>query len=209
MAPGKNIKLDYRKAGIDRRGGADRRQPSSQQYHDTERRTGNERRVFQDRRLRVPLAQKQPDPRQGLIRFMLKTGWKKGWKKGTRGKFQSVSKNTVYLDEPKKRSHERLTCDVSVQIHDKDTSGLFPATARNYSKVGMYLESDYAPRIGAGLMLAIVNHQAGSPPPEDISKYHSRVIWREKLSGNVVFMRYGIGVKHCQDLEEFLRLFSY
>ena len=47
------------------------------------------------------------------------------------------------------------------------------------------------------------------PAPEDITKYHSRVVWREKLSGNVVFMRYGIGVKHCQDLEEFLRLFGY
>jgi hypothetical protein len=140
---------------------------------------------------------------------LLNTGWKKGWKKGIRRKSPSVSKNTVYLDEPKKRSHERSTCEVSVQIHDKDTSGLFPATARNYSKVGMYLESDYAPRIGAGLMLAMVNHNAGSPPPVDISKYHSRVIWREKLSGNVVFMHYGIGVKHCQDLEEFLRLFGY
>ena len=200
---------EYRKAGIDRRGGADRRQSSLQRYHDTERRTGNERRVFEDRRLRGLLTKKQPDPSPGLIGFLLKTGWKKGWKKGIRRKSHSVSKNTVYLDDPKERSHERLTCEASVQIHDKDTSGLFPATAHNYSEVGMYLESDYAPRIGAGLMLGMVNHKAGSPAPEDISKYHSRVIWREKLSGNVVFMRYGIGVKHCQDLEEFLRLFSY
>jgi len=200
---------EYRKAGIDRRGGADRRQSSLQQYHDTERRTGNERRVFEDRRLRVLLTKKQPGPSSGLIGFLLKTGWKKGWKKGTRKKSHSLSKNTVYLDDPKERSHERLTCEASVQIHDKDTSGAFQATARNYSDVGMYLESDYAPRIGAGLMLGMVDHKAGSPAPEDIPKYHSRVIWREKLSGNVVFMRYGIGVKHCQDLEEFLRLFSY
>jgi|GEM_PF-1481353 len=200
---------EYRKAGIDRRGGADRRQSSLQQYHDTERRNGNERRVFEDRRLRGLLTKKQPVPSSGLIGFLLKSGWKKSWKKGIRRKSHSVSKNTVYLDDPKDRSHERLTCEASVQIHDKDTSGLFPATARNYSEKGMYLESDYAPRIGAGLMLGMLNHKAGSPPPEDISKYHSRVIWREKLSGNVVFMRYGIGVKHCQDLEEFLRFFSY
>ena len=204
-----SIIKEYRKAGIDRRGGADRRQSSLQQYHDTERRTGNERRVFEDRRLRVLLTKKQTGSSSGLIGFLLKTGWKKGWKKRIRKKSHSLSKNTVYLDDPKERSHERLTCEASVQIHDKDTSGLFPATARNYSKVGMYLESDYAPRIGAGLMLGMVNHKAGSPAPEDISKYHSRVIWREKLSGNVVFMRYGIGVKHCQDLEEFLRLFGY
>jgi hypothetical protein len=204
-----NITKEYRKAGTDRRGGADRRQSSLQRYHDTERRTGNERRVFEDRRLRMLLAEKQPDPSSGLIGFLLKTGWKKGWKKGIKRKSHSVSKNTVYLDDPKERSHERLTCEASVQIHDKDTSGVFPATARNYSDVGMYLESDYAPRVGAGLVLGMVNHKTGSPAPEDISKYHSRVIWREKLSGNVVFMRYGMGVKHCQDLEEFLRLFGY
>jgi len=203
------IKKEYRKAGIDRRGGADRRQSSVPQYHDTERRTGNERRASEDRRLRVLSTEKRPAPSSGLIGFLFKNGWKKGWKKGIRRKSHSASKNTVYLDDPKQRSHERLACEISVQIFDKDTSGIFPATARNYSKVGMYLESDYAPRIGAGLMLGMVNHETGSPAPEDISKYHSRVIWRQKLSGNVVFMRYGIGVKHCQDLEEFLRLFSY
>ena len=200
---------EYRKAGIDRRGGADRRQDSSQRYLDTERRTGDDRRVFDDRRLRVLSTKKTSDPSPGLIGFLLKGGWKKGSKKGIRRKSPSVSKNTVYLDDPKKRSHERLACEASVQIYDKDTSGLFPATARNYCEVGMYLESDYAPRIGAGLMLGMVNHRAGSPAPEDISKYHSRVVWRKKLSGNVVFMHYGIGVKHCQDLEEFMRLFSY
>jgi hypothetical protein len=204
-----NFIKEVRKAGTDRRGGADRRQSMSPQYHDAERRTGNERRVFEERRLRALLTPKKPNPNSGFFGFWLKTGWKRGWKKGIKRKPPSVSKNTVYLDDPKERSHERLICEASVQIHDKDTSGLFPATARNYSEAGMYLESDYAPRIGAGLMLGMVNHKAGSPVPEDISKYHSRVIWREKLSGNVVFMRYGIGVKHCQDLEEFLRLFGY
>jgi hypothetical protein len=155
------------------------------------------------------LTQKQPDQSSGLIGFLLKTGWEKGWKKGIKRKSHSVSKNTVYLDDPKERSHEQLICEASVQIHDKDTSGVFSATARNYTVVGMYLESDYAPRIGAGLVLGMIDHKAGSPTPEDISKYHSRLIWREKLSGNIVFMRYGIGVKHCQGLEEFLRLFGY
>jgi hypothetical protein len=155
------------------------------------------------------LTQKKPKPNSGLIGFLLKTGWKRGPNKEKRRKSLSDPKNTVFLDDPKERSHERLPCEASVQIHDKDTSGLFPATARNYSAVGMYLESDYAPRVGAGLVLGMDNHETGSPAPEDISKYHSRVIWREKLSGNVVFMRYGIGVKHCQDLEEFLRLFGY
>jgi hypothetical protein len=200
-----NILKEYRKARIDRRGGADRRQSTLPRHHDTERRSGNERRVFEDRRLGMLSTKNQPAPSLGLIGLLLKTGWKKGIKR----KSHSVSKNTVYLDDPKERSHKRLACEASVQIHDKDTSGLFPATARNYSKLGMYLESDYAPRIGAGLMLGMVNYKTGSPAPEDISKYHSRVIWRQKLSGNVVFMRYGIGVKHCQDLEEFLRLFSY
>jgi len=204
-----NMVKEYRKAGIDRRGGADRRQSLSSQHRDTERRTGSERRVFEDRRLRLQSTPKKPEPSSGLFGFLLKTGWKRGRKIGIKGKPHPRSKNMVYLDEPKERSHERFSCKATVQIHDKDTNGSYPATARNYSDAGMYLESDYAPRIGAGLMLGMVNHKAGSPAPEDIFKYHSRVIWREKLSGNVVFMRYGIGVKHCQDLEEFLKLFGY
>jgi hypothetical protein len=96
-----NIIKEYRKAGTDRRCGADRRQSSLQRYNDTERRTGNERRVFEDRRLRMVLNQKQPVPNSGLIGFLLKSGWKKGWKKGITRKSHSVSKNTVYLDDPK------------------------------------------------------------------------------------------------------------
>lgn len=195
----------YRKTGTDRRSGADRRQSPLPRQHDTERRSGAERRFSRDRRFRLLSFAKQPKPAAALIGYFLK----KRWKKSHETKARSIDGNTVYLEDPQKRAHTRLTCETPVHIHDRDSSRAYPATALNYSRAGLYLESDYAPRIGAGLLLEMLDHANGSPAPADISKYHSRVVWRAKLSGNLVFTRYGMGVKHCQNLDEFLRLFSY
>lgn len=148
---------------------------------------------------------KQPKPAAALIGFL----FKKRWKKSPDTKALSKTGNTLYLEDPQKRAHGRLACRASVHIHDRDASEAYPATALNYSREGMYLESDYAPRIGAGLLLEMLDHDSGSAAPADISKYHSRVVWRAKLSGNLVFTRYGMGVQHCQNLDEFLRLFSF
>lgn len=195
----------YRKTGSDRRSGTDRRQSPLPRQHDTERRTGAERRFSKDRRFRFLSFAKQPKPAAALLGFFLR----KPWKKSPETKSRSKDGSTVYLQDPQKRAQTRLTCEAPVQLHDRDTSEAYPATACNYSRAGMYLESDYAPRIGAGLLLEMLDHKIGSPAPEDIAKYPSCVVWRAKLSGNLVFTRYGMGVKHCQDLDEFLRLFSF
>ncbi len=202
---GKDNMKKYRKTGTDRRSGADRRQSALPRQHDTERRSGTERRFAKDRRFRLLSFARQPKPAAAFIGYF----FKKRWKKSPETKDRSKDENTVYLEDPQKRADTRLICETPVHIHDRDTSEAYPATARNYSRAGMYLESDYAPRVGAGLLLEMLAHESGSPAPADISKYHSRVVWREKLSGNLVFTRYGMGVRHCRDLDEFLRLFSY
>jgi hypothetical protein len=53
----------------------------------------------------------------------------------------------------------------------------------------------------------MVNHSPQSAEPEDTLLYHSLVIWQRDLSGHGYPARYGFGVRHCQNLEEFLRLF--
>jgi hypothetical protein len=72
----------------------------------------------------------------------------------------------------------------------------------------MYLESKHAPRVGSGIIIDMVDQRADSTGPDDISRYYSKVVWRKKLSGNVVFLQYGMGVEHCQDLDDFLKIFG-
>ena len=95
-----------------------------------------------------------------------------------------------------------------MQILDRDTHSFHPAIAHNYCRPGMYLESKHAPRVGSGLMIDVVNHSVESNGPDNVSRYYSQVVWLKKLSGNVVFLQYGMGVKHCNDLNEFLKLFG-
>ena len=108
-----------------------------------------------------------------------------------------------------KRKCQRRLCHVEVQIFDCDTHDFFSATALNYCHFGMYLESDYAPRIGSGIALKMNKQAGGNIGIEEIPNYHFCVIWRKELSSNVHKALYGIGVRPCRDLEEFLELFSH
>jgi hypothetical protein len=111
-------------------------------------------------------------------------------------------------EPPAPRGCPRLTCEMPAQIFDKDTHTLHPASICNWCRSGMYLQSEHAPRIGAGVMIQMIDHGVESAEPNDISHYYSRVIWREPLPGGGTPTRYGIGVRHCRDLEEFIRLFG-
>ena len=107
-----------------------------------------------------------------------------------------------------KRKCQRRLCHVEVQIFDCDTHDFFPATAHNYCHFGMYLESDYAPRIGSGIALRMDKQAVGNIGIEEIPNYHFCVMWRKELSNDEHKPLYGIGVRPCKDLEEFLELFS-
>jgi hypothetical protein len=71
----------------------------------------------------------------------------------------------------------------------------------------MYLVSDSLPVVGSGIAILMLNHSPQSAEPDDTLLYHSQVIWQRDLSGHGNPAQYGFGVKHCQNLEEFLRLF--
>jgi hypothetical protein len=105
------------------------------------------------------------------------------------------------------RDHQRIDCDAPVQVLERDTQRFLPATVLNHSKCGMYLVSDSLPAVGSGIAILMVNHSPQSSEPDDTLLYHSQVIWHRDLSGHGNHARYGFGVKHCQNLEEFLRLF--
>ena len=116
--------------------------------------------------------------------------------------------NNFMSESPNKRKCRRRLCHVEVQIFDWRTSDFFPATAQNYCQFGLYLESGYAPRIGSGIALRMDKQAVSTIGVEEIPNYHFCVMWRKELSSDEHKALYGIGVRPCRDLEEFLELFS-
>ena len=106
------------------------------------------------------------------------------------------------------RAFDRIERQAPVLIEDYDTHTVKPATMLNYSKTGMYIESELAPMVNSGIVIQMVDHSPGASEPEDLEKYFAQVKWRRKVSGMVVFSRYGIGVEYCSNIDDYLTLFS-
>ena len=199
-----------RKSKKDRRSGVDRRDHRPSSYRGAERRGTLERRQFIDRRDRSSFNIQSSAKKGTFFNFLFK---KRANNKNVTeeienrpGAYRLGAQSDEEVIIP--RAHKRLPCEVPVQIFDRDTHTYYPATAHNYSKPGMYLESKHAPRVGSGIVIDMVEQIADSMGPDDISRYYSKVVWLKKLSGNVVFLQYGMGVKHCKDLDDFLKIFS-
>ena len=52
------------------------------------------------------------------------------------------------------------------------------------------------------------NTASNATAPENIRKYYGQVRWHRKLSGMVVFVNYGVGIKLCSDLDDFIKTFG-
>ena len=89
------------------------------------------------------------------------------------------------------RNGERFYFETPVSVEDNRTGYRYDGTMFNYSKSGMYLESDYAPRPSRKIRLK-VNNSPDSPSPR---KYFAEVRWRQPLSKKASPYSYGIGVK--------------
>lgn len=190
----------------DRRFCSDRRKPLFSLYHGEERRGDSERRAMNARRLKTFLHERKQDSNPKPFHLFLKK-----LTRISRYKTSSGSKTDSGADAPvgchAPRDHRRIDCDVPVRILERDTQCFLPASVHNHSKCGMYLVSDSLPIVGSGIAILMVNHSPQSAEPEDTLLYHSQVIWHGELSSHWNHARYGFGVKHCQNLEEFLQLF--
>lgn len=200
---------NYRKSGAERRTGVDRRHPILTRHVGVERRKNGERRASSDRRGGVSSATLKAAAKPKFLNILFKNRFSRPKARQSKRRQASFDGQDVHLDAHIPRAHERSTCEIPVKVLDRDTYEFVPATVYNFSKAGMYLESEYAPRLGSGLAIRMVNHSKEAAEPEDVAKYHSQVKWCHKIAGNVVFLRYGIGVRHCTDLEDFFRLFSF
>ena len=90
------------------------------------------------------------------------------------------------------RNGERFYLQAPVLIEDNRTEYRYDGTMFNYSKSGMYLETDYAPRPSRKIRINVNGLPAQSSP----RSYLAEVRWRQPTSGNVSPYSYGIGVKY-------------
>jgi hypothetical protein len=189
--------------------GVERRQTDSSDSIHFERRTGDDRRSIADRR-RLRVQSRTPDSaKRNFIRSIIGkyTGKQPAPSNRTARNFELLSEPNNF--EFVKRASARRNCQAAVTIEEPYAHTRHDATIYNFSRSGMYLESEHTLQIGIGALIYINNYSSSAPPPENLKKYFTQVIWVKKISGVVVFNRYGIGVKFCEELEEFTRLFSY
>jgi hypothetical protein len=104
-----------------------------------------------------------------------------GWERGLRMKAISELRNG-----------ERFYSEELVLVEDKRTGYRYDGKMLNYSKSGMYLESDYAPRPSRKIKIK-VNSLPDFPSPQS---YLAEVRWRQPLSKKASTYAYGIGVKY-------------
>ena len=189
-----------RRLGLDRR----KQDPTSSEH--INRRAGRDRRSSPDGRLPLfgaGLKSGAGSWRVLLNKFKGNTADKEFNRRRSRTE-DPVLKADAYLD----RSYGRVGCEVPVFIQDTEIRKVAAAKMFNYSKSGLYLETEKAPRIGKGAIIHMINYSVHASEPEDLRRYYTRVVWVNKLSGAVVFNRYGVGVKLCSSIEEFIRLFG-
>ena len=62
----------------------------------------------------------------------------------------------------------------------------------NYSRTGMYFESDFAPQVDTDLFIGIEN----SPYSSEHDVRRAKVVWCRKLPDNASYFYYGVGVKY-------------
>lgn len=90
------------------------------------------------------------------------------------------------------RNGERFFLKTPVSIEDNRTGYRYDGTMFNYSRGGMYLETDYAPRPTRKIKIK-VDSLPSSPSPQSLL---AEVRWRQPLPGRKSPFSFGIGVKY-------------
>ena len=191
----------------ERRTGIDRRRVDPPSYFGPERRKIIERRTGKPHQADVLQPNRFMQKAQLFNRAIQTFLGKQGLKGAQTNKALRPiwSRETMQLTD---RAHERVTIESPVMVQEGDSHAMFPGTLLNFSSAGMYIESETTPRLRSGIIIHMQNYASEAATPEDIRKYYGQVRWCRKLTGMVVFVRYGIGIKLTDDINEFVKLFS-
>jgi hypothetical protein len=105
----------------------------------------------------------------------------------------SATTNVSNVDtNPEKRETPRFEHEATVMIEKYPFGKYHEGRMYNYSRTGMYFESDYAPPVGADLFIGIEN----SPYSSDHDVRRAKVVWCKKLPDNASYFYFGVGVKY-------------
>jgi len=191
----------------ERRTGIDRRRMDPPVYFGPERRKIIERRTGKSRQTDMQHSNRFMQKAQLFNRAIQTFLGKQGFKGDQTNKALRPrwSGETMQLTD---RIHERVAVESPVMVQEGDSHAMFPGTLLNFSSAGMYIESETIPRLRSGIIIHMQNYASDAATPEDIRKYYGQVRWCRKLTGMVVFVRYGIGIKLVDDINDFVKLFS-
>jgi len=94
--------------------------------------------------------------------------------------------------KPDQRDTPRFHHEAAIMFEHYASGRYYEGKMFNYSRGGMYFESNIAPGIGAEIFIGIEN----SPHTFVHDVHRARVIWEKKLADRQSFFFYGIGVKY-------------
>ena len=99
---------------------------------------------------------------------------------------------TGTVDNFENRNSTRINHTSSLEVKDLQSGNIHNAKMFNYSREGVYFESDSVLNPGMQVYIGIQNSPYTSLP--DVLEYHrAEIIWRKKLTCS--FFRFGYGVK--------------
>ena len=126
-----------------------------------------------------------------------------------KSQYPRISNKPPTSDNIKKRASERINCITPIVFENYDTGEATRGEAINYSKGGLYIETNHCPEEGAGALVHMAEYDPGASGPNGLQKYYVQVKWTKPTSGPEDHNWYGIGVKHCDDIYELFRLFGH
>ena len=95
------------------------------------------------------------------------------------------------------RDATRVKHKATILIENLSAGTHYPAKMYNYSRGGMYFESDFAPLPGTDMVIGIER----SPYDDSPDIYRVQVRWRRELAAPNSRYTFGVGVKYHYPIE--------
>jgi len=93
---------------------------------------------------------------------------------------------------PDQRDNARFNYEASIMFEHYSSGRYYEGKMLNYSRGGMYIESDFAPTVGSEIFIGIEK----SPHTAGHDVYRAKVMWKKELTDSQSFFFFGIGVKY-------------
>ena len=97
---------------------------------------------------------------------------------------------------PEHRDYTRYKHKAKILLETYPSGSYYQAKMFNFSRDGMYFESNYAPLPGTEIFIGIEN----SPHDFGADVYRAQIRWRKQLNDEKSKYTYGVGVKYTQPI---------